>query len=317
MDPAPLEHYAHIFSNLRTDREGGRPRPHKAVMLLSVLTLAETGQLADAKIRYTPDLLEIFARYFDIVRAGNDKRTPFNPFFHLRSDGFWRLHSQQGNEAILAATRAMRGPGQLMELVSHATLDDQLLALIADRKAREVLRLALIEGYFPAHRESVLKLCREEAAIGKQQQYDESGDTDTAERVAESIRDAAFGRVVRRAYDYTCAMCGVRFMLDDVILVDAAHLIPFADSHDDSPANGMALCKNHHWLMDRYLIAPGPGRGGDYSRPVWLVSQLLDDRLEAHRACVEHRGRFVILPREERHCPSREAIVWRAGHLRT
>ncbi len=317
MHPAPLERYAHDFSSLRTDREGGRPRPHKAVMLLSVLTLAETGQLADAKIRYTPDLLEIFARYFDIVRAGNDKRTPFNPFFHLRSDGFWRLHSQQGNEAILAATRAMRGPGQLMELVSHATLDDQLLALIAERKAREVLRLALIESYFPVHRESVLGLCKEESAIGKQQQYDESGETDTAERVAESIRDAAFGRVVRRAYDYTCAMCGVRFMLDDVILVDAAHLIPFAESHDDSPANGMALCKNHHWLMDRHLVAPGPGRGGDYRRPVWLVSPLLDDRLEAHRACVEHRGRCVILPREERHHPSREAIIWRAQHLRT
>ncbi len=47
MDLAPLERYALTFSNLRTDRESGRPRPHKAVMLLSVLTLAEAVQLAD------------------------------------------------------------------------------------------------------------------------------------------------------------------------------------------------------------------------------------------------------------------------------
>jgi len=317
MNPAQLERYARSFSNLHVDHEGGRPRPHKAVMLLSVLSLAESGQLTDGRIRYIPDLLVIFARYFDVVHAGNDKRTPFNPFFHLRSEGFWHLHPQPGKEDILAATRSVRGPGQLMELVSHATLDDQLLALIADRKAREVLRLTLINTYFPLQRESVLDICREEAAIGRQQQYDESGEMDTAERVAEPIRDAAFGRVVRRAYDYTCAMCGVRFMLDDVILVDAAHLIPFSQSHDDSPSNGMALCKNHHWLMDRYLIAPGPDRGGDFSRPVWLISLLLDDRLEAHRACVEHKGRRVILPRAERHHPSSKAIAWRAEHLRT
>jgi len=70
-----------------------------------------------------------------------------------------------------------------------------------------------------------------------------------------------------------------RFPLDDVILVDAAHLSPFAESQDDSPPNGMALRKNHRRLMDRYLIAPGPGRGGEFSKPVWLVSPLLDDRL--------------------------------------
>lgn len=312
-----LENYAQLFGNLRTDRQGDRPRPHKAVMLLSVITLAESGKLGDGCIRYSPDLLQIFGRYFDIVRVGNDQRTPFNPYFYLRSDGFWRLHPQPGKESLLAATRSIRGPGQLLELVSHATLDDQLLVLITDPKARGVLRLALIDGYFPSKREAILELSREEEAIGRREQYDERGDTDSAARVAVSIRDAAFGRVVRRAYDYTCAMCGVRFMLDDVILVDAAHLIPFAESHNDSTTNGIALCKNHHWLMDRHLISPGPGRGNDFSQPIWLISPLLDDRLEAHRACVEHKGRRVILPREERHRPSPESLSWRAVRLRT
>jgi putative restriction endonuclease len=317
MIASPLEHYACLFANLRTDREGDRPRPHKPVMLLTVLSLAEAGRLTENRIRYSPELLEIFGRFFEIVRAGSDKRTPFNPFFHLKSDGFWHLHPLPGKDTILRGARTIRGPGQVVELVSHASLDEQLLGLIADRKAREVLRLTLIDRYFPSRREAVLGLCREEEAIGRCVQYNESGDTDTAECVAESIRDAAFGRVVRRAYDYTCAMCGIRFMLDDVILVDAAHLIPFAESHDDSPPNGIALCKNHHWLMDRYLIAPGPGRGNDFSKPVWLVSPLLDDRLEAHRACMEHKGRPVILPREERYHPSPPGLAWRAAHLRS
>ncbi len=316
MTSTVLENYARMFAHLHVDREGNRPRPHKAVMLLSVLTLAEAGKLSDGQIRYSSDLLEIFARFFELVRAGNDKCTPFNPFFYLRSEGFWHLHSLPGKEAILAATRSIRGPGQLRELVSHVNIDDQLIALIANPDHRQTLRLILIDRYFPFKRDAVLALYREEIEIGRREQYIESGDIDTAERVAESVRGAAFARVVRRAYDYTCAMCGIRFVLDDVILVDAAHLIPFVESHDDSSPNGITLCKNHHWLMDRNLIAPGPGNGNDFNNPVWLVSRLLDDRLEAHRACIEHKGRRVILPREERHRPAPQGVAWRAERLR-
>jgi putative restriction endonuclease len=312
-----IEHYTRRFANLHVDHEKGRPRPHKTVMLLSVMAVTEQGWMADGCIKYSPDLLEIFSRFFEVVGAGNDQCTPFNPFFYLRSEEFWHLHPRPGMEAILEATRQIRGSGHLMSLVSHASLDEGLLALIADRKSREVLRLTLINSYFPQKNDEVLRICREEEEIGRREQYVESGEIDDAERVAESIRDAAFGRVVRRAYDYTCAMCGIRFMLDDVILVDVAHLVPFSESHDDSPTNGIALCKNHHWLMDRHLIAPGPSLANDYSKPIWLVSSLLDKRLEAHRACIEYKGSRVILPREERHCPSPRALAWRAEHLRS
>jgi putative restriction endonuclease len=312
-----IEHYTRLFANLHVDHEKGRPRPHKAVMLLSVMAMTEQGRFADGRILYSPELLEIFSRFFESVRAGNDKCTPFNPFFYLKSEGFWQLHAQPGKEAILAATHNINGAGQLMEVVSHASLDQELMALIADAISRDLLRETLISCYFPQQRQAVLDLCSEEEAIGRREQYNECGEIDTAERVAEPIRDAAFGRVIRQAYDYTCAMCGVRFVLDDVILVDAAHLIPFAESQDDSPTNGIALCKNHHWLMDRHLIAPGPSRGNDYSKPIWLVSSLLDNRLEAHRACMEYKGSRVILPREERHYPSPHALAWRAEHLRS
>jgi hypothetical protein len=98
-----------------------------------------------------------------------------------------------GNEAILEATRNIRGAGQLMNLVSHATLDQDLSGLMADKTSREVLRRVLIDRYFPEKRRVVLDLCREEEAIGRRELYDESGDLDTAERAAESIRNAAFG----------------------------------------------------------------------------------------------------------------------------
>ena len=54
-------------------------------------------------------------------------------------------------------------------------------------------------------------------------------------------------------------------------IVDAAHLILFAETHDDDSRNGIALCKNHHWAMDRNLIAPGADNA-------WHVLAALDDR---------------------------------------
>ncbi len=41
-------------------------------------------------------VLEVFSRFFEVVRAGSDQCTPFNPFFYLRSEEFWHLHPQPG-----------------------------------------------------------------------------------------------------------------------------------------------------------------------------------------------------------------------------
>jgi putative restriction endonuclease len=90
--------------------------------------------------------------------------------------------------------------------------------------------------------------------------------------------------------------------------VDAAHLVPFAETHDDDPRNGMALCKNHHWAMDRFLIAPG----GDM---VWHVSKLLDDRLEGQQDLLRLRGRSILLPTDDRYHPRKESLQWRTERL--
>ncbi len=43
MTPTALEDYARRFAQLRVDREANRPRPHKAVMLLSIRAVASVG----------------------------------------------------------------------------------------------------------------------------------------------------------------------------------------------------------------------------------------------------------------------------------
>ncbi len=74
-----LDEYRARFQTLRMATHGDRPRPHKAVMLLAVLSLADNGLLIENKVVYGPELLELCKRYFAIVRGPTDQCTPLNP----------------------------------------------------------------------------------------------------------------------------------------------------------------------------------------------------------------------------------------------
>ncbi len=300
------------FQALHCDQHEGRPRPHKAVMLLAVLSLADNGQLVENKIPYGPELLELFKRFFAVVRRPTDQCTPWNPFFFLKSEKFWHLHAVPGKEAVLEAMNAPQSATKLVSVVAFASLDDDLFAQVAQPVSREVLRMTIIDRYFSGQRAQLLALCGEERDIGRVREtwlaegYQVGrGEADGA---PENVRNAAFARTVRQAYDFRCAACGIRFLYEDISIIDAAHLIPFHETGDDSPQNGVSLCKNHHWLMDRHLMSPGPGLSGDYEKPIWHVKDGLDGRIEGQREVVALRNERVILPADQRLWPKKEAL---------
>ncbi|MCE9615534.1 MAG: HNH endonuclease [Lentisphaerae bacterium] len=310
--PNALSSYAERFQSLHTDQHEGRPRPHKAVMLLAVLSLADNGQLTENRIFYGPELLELFKRFFAVVRGATDQCTPWNPFFYMKREGFWRLHAHPGQEGALAGMGGPRGVGSLMANVAYASLDGELFGLIAQTACRETLRTAIIDRYFSAQRKALVGLCGEEREIGRvrenwrEEQYQVGrGEADGAPEI---VRSAAFARTVRQAYDYRCAACGLRFLYEGITIIDAAHLIPFSETRDDSPQNGISLCKNHHWLMDCHLMSPGPGRSGDYAQPIWHVKTGLNSRIEGQREVLALKNELVIVPADARLRPKKEAL---------
>lgn len=81
------------------------------------------------------------------------------------------------------------------------------------------------------------------------------------------VASAKFRRGVRAAYDSTCCVCGLRLPKNDyceVPGVDAAHILPWADYDLDVTANGICLCKNHHWAFDQQMIAIATNTDGSY-----------------------------------------------------
>jgi putative restriction endonuclease len=70
------------------------------------------------------------------------------------------------------------------------------------------------------------------------------------------FRDAAFRRHVRRAYDNTCAVTGLRLLNGGGRPeVQAAHIRPVEEGGPDTVRNGIALTGTVHWLFDRGLIS--------------------------------------------------------------
>ncbi|EWH03214.1 hypothetical protein Q427_04470 [Halomonas sp. BC04] len=122
-------------------------------------------------------------------------------------------------------------------------------------------------------------------------------------------RSAAFRSLVLEAYDYRCSASRLRYITPDYrYLVEAAHLVPFAESQDDHPTNGLALTPNLHWAMDNHLIAPGP----DYH---WHLSPAIDALVPDNRWLCELDGKPLILPRDSQWHPATEALEWRLANL--
>jgi putative restriction endonuclease len=277
--------------DLKRGRTGKHERPHKPILLLAVLDLIERELITANRILPSKELRDRFSAYFKIVRQGNDQNSPENPFYYLCSEGFWSLHPKRPSGALSWAG--------LQREVSHASLRDDLYTLMCNPLQRELLREAIYSRYFADHRDALRSLCNTYTQKSSEQ------------LVAEDPlpgRDAAFRKLVIDVYDYRCAACGLRLHIDTIVLVEAAHLIPWSESHDDNPRNGMALCRNHHYAMDRHLIAPTPDK-------VWKVSKRLDRRLEGQKDLIELNGEDIILPSLEQYHPRPEALEWRRERL--
>ena len=134
-----LQLYLNKFRDLNTMRVQGHNKPHKVCMLLAVMDLIECGVIHENRIEFNQALKQSFTLHFQRLRAGNDKDSPENPFYHLTSDGFWHLQPQPGVE-ITAVKRFSDNK------IAYAYLDDELFNLMQSSLIRPDLRLALTQN---------------------------------------------------------------------------------------------------------------------------------------------------------------------------
>ncbi len=267
--------------------------------------------MAENRIYFDPGLIELFRDYFDAVAKEDDWAQPGPPFFHLRSSPFWHLHPRSGREAEYAAlTTSGGGSRRIVDNVAYAYLSHEIYLLLLDEVHRESIRDFILGTFFESQEQERLadvahshrSVSAMESSLGHGQIRESSGDDYVT-------RSAAFRRMVLGAYDYRCAACGLKIVLPDLPSpVEAAHLIPWTVSHDDTPQNGVALCKLHHWALDASLIAPSLDL-------CWKVSPLLDARRDSERELTRLAGLKILLPQASPYRPKKEALAWRLSRM--
>lgn len=288
--------------NLRlgtTPLEEGSPheRPHKPLLILAALDLINEGLASAERIPWCQELRDRFSARFVCVRKHNDQNTPENPFLYLQSEGFWQSWIEEnGTRLPLQSTPLVNQIGKVF-----ARFKDGFEHLIAQPATRQLFREALISRYFPQLRSDHTPVVESFSSLSL-----------VAEEPAEYGRSPAFRRLILDIYDHQCAACGLRIRLasgNDVSFIDAAHLIPFSQSRNDHPTNGLALCKNHHWAMDRDIIAPGPDLH-------WHVSKHLDPRRSnGEKELHELAGKSLLLPKDPAFHPDEKGLVWRSDRM--
>jgi len=220
----------------------GRFAPHKPLLLLCILELAEEGRLDPPYLRLSADLVLRFQAFWRIVVSRWMTRPDLRmPFHHLSNQGFWR-----------PLTADMK-PSRHRSTTEVVELDPSFALAIRDEAFRRRMRAVLIDIYFPRLEQIALRTLTKTDSAMAQADADEIRE-EARETARRTGRDARFRIQVVTAYLFTCALTGYSLTtLSGSSIVDAAHIHERSDSKNDDPRNGLALCKNAHWMFDEGL----------------------------------------------------------------
>jgi putative restriction endonuclease len=318
MDIQTVGYYSDRLAHLRTDRTGGwtdqtsNRAPHKPLLLLSVLDQFAQGSIKTNLIELTPDLGDLFATSWSKVMPPERHGNMALPFFHLRSSGFWHLVAKPEMEKVVVTTRQIDTLNHLNRIVLGARFDEDLYDLLQLEEGRNALRLVLIKTYFAPDLHNVLSNLGQinlesylfsESLIEQARKAIKDAPIES-ERYQTVVRDQGFRKAVIKVYDHRCAFCGVRMMTaDGHSAIEAAHIIPWSDSHNDNPRNGMALCRLCHWTFDEGLT------GVSIKYRIKLSKELRSDiNMPGHLLTLENRS--IIGPEEKELWPDLNALEW-------
>lgn len=141
--------YVEIFRNLSTGVQNGKKLPHKAVLLLSILTLIENGTITVNKIHLNKTIANTFASTWGDYLHNSKIPSVWIPFWYMKSESFWHFKAL-ADENILQNLLCFAGHpsvGQMRNVIKYAYVDEQLFSLMQDREERLKLKKVLIETY--------------------------------------------------------------------------------------------------------------------------------------------------------------------------
>jgi putative restriction endonuclease len=264
---------------------------------LVILELAESGELPDETLVLSPDLSFRFDSFWHVVAHRRTQRPDVRmPFHHLSSDGLWTAFTEGNKES----------PDR--RVTTHVAIDPEFLEFVHDAKFREQARRILIGRYFePAERNALYHL------VGMRVPTDDEivrdAHFEAPDDAVVAAREARFRLEIVPAYQHTCALTGYRVTTVGLgAIVDAAHIHQFSDSRNNDPKNGMALCKNAHWLFDVGLWSV------DDQYRIIVARDAFSEDSPDQKPLTEYHGGPLRLPTDPSLWPDPKHLAWHRKH---
>jgi hypothetical protein len=184
----------------------------------------------------------------------------------------------------------------------------------------EILHIPLIQKeILPIKSYEVQKIVKKIYKQERPENYNPFGIKKVVQITREAkLRNRAFKQAVREAYDFKCAVCGMKIYSPNTLQweVEAVHIVPHSKNGKDDILNGLALCRLHHWafdvgwftLEDNFKIlasgkieelSAGFGKLGDYD----FIRQLSKENLR------------ISLPNDQDIYPHPNALKWHRENI--
>jgi len=307
------------FKNIFSLKQGVTPyglAPHKPILLLAVIESFENGEITDNWIEVTDDLFQRFHDLWHILVKTQNVPTFSLPFYHLKNEKgeFWKLITYPGKEIPTTKSKSIKSFKALNDTVLAAQLSDDLFIAFSDSIKREELKIALLEKYFGVttllkNKENITYSAKVKAQI----LYDP--EENYARRVVKQIekisnesreeflvlRSSVFRKAILEIYNNQCSVSGLKVAdAKNRSLVDACHIMPFAETYNDSIRNGLALSPTFHRAFDRGLIAIS-------NKYKVIVHPKLKD-FNPDSGIRQYENHDIILPQEEKFYPSLKSL---------
>ncbi len=134
------------ITQMRRGGDGIYKKPHKLIMLLAVLDLAEDGLLQNNRIYFDTQTISRFEINFKRFANESDWCQPGPPYFHLRTSTFWLHEVRLGREAQYAKLSTSGGGSRwILDNIEYAYLSEEAYSVAAHPHARQELRQFIIQ----------------------------------------------------------------------------------------------------------------------------------------------------------------------------
>ncbi len=245
MNTEQIQKYLFQFSKLKRSATNGGA-PHKPILLLSIISLIRKSEITSNRIEITPGLVLEFKSIWALLVVSQHTANFSLPFFHMRSEPFWRLVTKAGMFIPVTSSNSIKSLGTLKDSIAFAEVDKDLFDLLIDSVSSSILEEKLLEMYFPETK-SNYRLNDYSFVQQLETQILHDDRESYAERISELreslsndefeeeifVRSGVFKREIPKIYDYQCAVSGMRVeSTTNAQLVDACHIIPFAISKE-------------------------------------------------------------------------------------